>query len=364
MKILFKKSRYYYWLVSGFVAKYSKLIILFSVIGFFTLFFSKSFVNFFVPILSFNKSKIGILKQGSTGRLPPEILSQISSSIVSYDKKGRFKLALASKWEINNEGREYLFYFPKNLKWQDNDPFTVEDIDPSFISFPQVKTEIVDEHTLKFVLKKPLSSFPGILTTPILKENLIGINGRYKLGRIKYEYGDLKQVYLIPLQSGLAHLIYKVYGVTDDLVLSYKLGEIDEFSTNNHETVSQFSKWRNSVVERNVDYGKIVTLFINNQKAPFDNKNLRSALALGIDYQKLAPSLGEKTLSPILPFSWAYNPDLKEHNFEPEIAASVVENSSLDDKPLTLYTSYELEKVATNLVKSLKAVSDHLGAAN
>ena len=359
MKIVFKKSRYYYWLISGFIAKYSKLIVLFFVIAFFALFFSRSFVDFFAPILVFNKTKVGILKQGASARLPLEILSQASSSIISYDKQGRFQKSLAEKWEIKDNGRQYLFYFPNDLVWQDGDPFTVGDIDPSFIEFNNVKTEILDDYTLKFTLKKPLSSFLSILTTPILKNNLVGINGLYKIGRVKYEYGELKEVYLLPNQKGLTHLIYKIYSVADDLVLAYKLGEIDEFVTNNQDVVKEFSTWRNTKIERSIDYQKIVTLFINTSQAPFDNKNLRSALALGIDYQKLE-DLGEKALSPILPFSWAYNDQLKELNYEPEIATSVITNNNLNDQSLTLYTSYELEPIAEKLGQSFNEIGFNL----
>ena len=110
MRIVFKKSRYYYWLISGFITKYLKLIILFFVIAFFALFFSRSFIDLFRPLLVFNKNKIGILKQGTSGRLPLEILSQISSPIVAYDRQGRFKPGLATKWEIKDQGRQYYFY--------------------------------------------------------------------------------------------------------------------------------------------------------------------------------------------------------------------------------------------------------------
>jgi len=352
MKIVFKKSRYYYWLISGFIAKYSKLIILFFVIAFFALFFSRTFLDFFAPILAINKNKVGILKQGTTNRLPLEILSLTSSSIIRYDKQGRFQAALANKWEIKDQGRQYFFYFPNNLVWQDGDAFTISDIDQTFIEFKGIKTEILDDYTLKFTLKKPLSSFPSVLTTPILKNNLVGINASYKIGRVKYEYGELKQVYLLPVDKGLPHLTYKIYNVAEDLVLAYKLGEIDEFVTNNQEVVKELSKWRNTKVERSIDYRKMVTLFINNNQAPFDNKNLRSALALGINYDNLN-EFGEKALSPILPFSWAFGSDLKEISYEPEIASSVLTNNNLGDQALTLYTAYELEPIAESIRLSL-----------
>jgi len=359
MKIVFKKSRYYYWLISGFIVKYLKLIVLFFVIAFFAIFFSRSFIDFFSPLLAINKNKVGILKQGASNQLPLEILSLVSSPIIRYDKQGSFQKALASKWEIKDNGKQYFFYFPKDLKWQDGDDFTVADIDLDFIQSSQVKTEIIDDYTLKFTLKKTLASFPSILTTPVLKDSLVGINGLYKIGRVKYEFGQLKEVYLTPLQRKQPHLLYKIYNVVDDLVLAYKLGQIDEFVTNDFETVKELSKWRNTQVDSTTDYQKIITLFINTSEAPFDNKNLRSALALGIDYQKLE-DLGEKVLSPILPFSWAYNAQLKEFSYEPEIASSVIANNNLGNEPITLYTSYELEQVAERIRQSLNGVGFNL----
>ena len=355
MKIFFKKSRYYYWVISGFTRKYSRLIITFFIIAFFALFFSRTFFDFFRPLFILNKEKVGILRQGSSERLPPEILENSSTAIVRYGKQGEYLPGLAQSWEIKESGRVYIFHFPKNLVWQDNEPFKVSDIDSTFINFSAVETEALDDYTLKFVLKKPLSSFPSILTTPVLKNNLVGIDGLYKISRIKYEFGELKNVSLLPAKRGLPYLVYKVYNTPSDLFLAYKLGEIDRFETNNNEVLSLFKNWRNTKVNRGTDYQRIVTLFINTNKAPFDNKNLRSAVALGIDYQKL-DQFGEKALSPILPFSWAYSPDIKELNFEPEISSSVISNNNLGDKPITFYTSYELASIAEVIRKSLADV--------
>lgn len=352
MKI-FKKSRYYVWLISGFIRKYSKLMVIFFIIAFFALFFSKSFVDFFRPLFLLNKEKIGVLKQSASEQIPREILQQVSSSIVAYDKHGQFKPGIAKRWQIKKQGQVYYFYFPKTLKWQDGTPFKVGDIDKSFIEFREVTTELIGDYTLKFTLKKPLSSFPSILTTPVLKHNLVGINGLYKIARIKYEFGELKNVHLLPRVSGEPYLIYKVYHTAGDLILAYKLGEVDRLTTRNREALSEFSNWRNTSLNKTVDYRQIITLFINTSKAPFDNKNLRAALALGIDYDQLL-SFGEKALSPIPPFSWAFNLNVKEIRYEPEISASVVGNSHLDDSPITLTTSYELANVAERLRKSLE----------
>jgi len=353
MKIVLKKSRYYYWVISGFMRKYSKLMVVFFIIAFFALFFSRTFFDFFRPLFILNKQKVGILRQGTLERLPQEVLEKISTPIVRYGKTGKYLPGLAEKWEIKDEGRTYIFHFPNNLRWSDGSSFVVGDIDESFINFPQVETKVPDDYTLSFTLKKPLSSFPSILTTPVLKSNLVGINSFYKVSRVRSEFGELKQIYLLPISRGLPYLIYRVYNTPEDLILAYKLGEIDQFITNNSDVLREFQGWHNTKVTPQVNYQRIVTLFINTQKAPFDNKNLRSALALGIDYTELE-KYGEKARSPILPFSWAYSPDIKELTYEPEISASVVTNNNLGDKPLTLQTSYELERIAEIVKRSLE----------
>ncbi len=348
MRVFFKSTRYYYWLVSGFIRKYSKVMAVVFVIAFFALLFSRSIVDSFAYILNLNKMKVGLLAQGNRERIPSEVLANISTPIVAFDEKGRFKAALANRWTVEDDGKEYVFMFPKDLRWQDGSPFRVQDIDFSIFNFTDIKAEILDDSTIRFKLKERLSNFPSLLTVPVIKNNLVGINGRYKLSRVKYQFGEVKSVNLIPLESGLPFLIYKFYNTQDDLALAYKLGEVDAMSVNSKDLAEYFRKWRNTEITESVDYRRIVTLFLNNQKAPFDNKNLRSAIALGINYHNFAEE-GSRAFSPITPISWVYNPEVKEYNYEPEISASLVEKNNSSDKAITLHTSYELNRLAEGI---------------
>jgi len=352
---LFKRTRYYYWLIGGFIRKYAKIMVIVFVIAFFALFFSRTIIDSFTQIFSINKKSVGILKQANNEQIPLEILQMISIPIVTYDTQGRLKPGLAKKWKVNDNGREYTFYFPKDLVWEDGSLFMVTDIDEELIKFPNIKTEIINDYTLKFTLPSSLANFPALLTTPVLKQNLTGINGQYKISRVKYDHGEMERVTLLPMESGLSQLTYKMYNTQDDLKLAYQLGEIDKLVTNDQKTASFFKKWRNSNVEGTTDYNRIITIFVNTRKNPFDNKNLRGAIAFGIDYDQLA-KFGERAFSPVLPFSWAYNSEVKEYNYEPEISANVIEQSQLSKKPVTLITSYELEGIAETISKSLNKV--------
>ncbi len=352
MRVIFKSTRYYYWLISGFFRKYSKITVIVFVIAFFAILFSRSVVDSLTYVFTLKKIKIGLLEQRTRERIPPSVLTKISMPIVDLDKKNNFKPGLAKKWIVSDGGKKYRFIFPDKLAWRDGMPFKVQDIDLAQFDFTNIKVEYINDKEILFLLEQPLSNFPGLLTVPVIRSDLVGINGQYKISRIKREYGEIRSITLLPNESGLPVLVYKLNNTQDDLILAYKMGEVDFIVTNNQVMSDTFKKWRNTKIEESIDYQKIVTIFINTQKTPFDNRNLRSAIALGIDYSKLE-MFGPRAFSPISPISWAYNPSVRELNFEPEISASLVEKNNSTDKLVKLYSPYELNKVAEIIRKDL-----------
>lgn len=355
MKRFARSLRYYWWLISGFIRKHLPIISVVFVVAFFGIFFSRAFAANLNYFFNFRKTKVGILLQGDTSRMPLGVLQRISSALVGYDDKGRLKPQLLAKWNISEQGKRFTCIFPKNLVWADGTAFRAHDIDKNSISFPNVQTTILNDTSIQFDLKDPLVNFPSLLTVPIIKNNFVGIGGAYKIGYIKYEFGEIKSVNLQPLERGVPYLVYKLYNTQDEMILAYKLGEIDTFVSNDKAIPDQFASWRNTTVTEAIDYQKMVVIFINNQKAPFDNKNLRQAIAQLIDYPKLEAD-GSRSYSPIFPYSWAYNADLKTYNYEPEIAKSLVEKNNADGQKLKIFAPYELNQTAETVNQNLKAV--------
>lgn len=350
------KTRYYYWFFSSFIRKYGRIIIP-VFIGVFLLFILfRSFGERLLFNINFTKKRIGLVVSGDRSRLPPEILPLISSSLTTFDEKGRIGPKLASSWESKLDGKEFIFRFQKDLVWSDGLPFTTADLDRSLLSFNgMVVVKPIDPYTVSFTLQQKLANFPSLLTTPVLKNNFIGIQGTYKVGHIKVEFGEIRQVDLTPLVSGLSPLVYKLYETNDEVVLAYRMAEIDSFTTQDARTAHLFDQWRNTDISSHFDFYRIVTLFINTQKAPFDNKNLRQALAYGVNYSKF-DTFGQRAHSPILPFSFAYNEGIKTYVFEPEIAKSLVEKNNATGKKITMYASYELNELVDELTKSFKEI--------
>lgn len=108
----------------------------------------------------------------------------IYSGLVKYDEDGILVVDLAAKFEISADGKAYLFSL-KNALWHDGEEVRAQDVDftirmiqdplwksPLWRSFKGVKSEIVDDKTIRFTLEKSYASFLSLLTVGILPEHL------------------------------------------------------------------------------------------------------------------------------------------------------------------------------------------------
>jgi peptide/nickel transport system substrate-binding protein len=98
-------------------------------------------------------------------------VTMIFDSLLERDEKGIIPW-LAESWEISADGKEYTFHLRKNVKWQDGVSFTANDVkfttdyERKYIPISGgIETElidsvqVIDDNTVKFILKTPVSSF-------------------------------------------------------------------------------------------------------------------------------------------------------------------------------------------------------------
>ncbi|MCS6956827.1 MAG: ABC transporter substrate-binding protein [Patescibacteria group bacterium] len=349
-----KIFRYYYWLFIEFLKKHSRLIILSFFISFiiFISFLSLS------PYFNFNivkEKKIGMVGNYSVNNPPDELLNKISNGLITIDEKGRIIPVLANSWEIKENGKRYQFHLKDNLFWNDNKRFSVYEIK---YNFEDVEIKIIDERTIEFILNKPLAIFPTYLNKPIIKYPLVGIAGYYKTGKIKIKTGYLKEVFLIPNIKNIPSLVYRFYQNENQLVNAYKKGEITEMIVFKKSIADSFSNWKNTKIEKTVDYSRLLTIFFNFKNPIFNNKNIRDALSMIIDIKKLS-EYGEMAKSPIPPNSWAYNPDLKNYSYDPETAKKIIqkENIASLSSTLNLVTFFDYYQIADNFVEEINKIN-------
>ena len=311
-------------------------------------------VSPYVKIALFREEVIGMVGKYDLRSIPDEIINKISNGLVMVTDKGEIIPVIANSWEARAEDKEYRFHLKNNLLWGDNKKFTASDID---YQFKDVRTVIVDDKTVDFYLQKPLGIFPTFLNKPLIRYPLTGVAGFYKTGKIKISYGYVKELSLIPNTKNLTGIRYKFYNNEDQLINAYKRGEINKITLNKKSVADTFSSWKNTKIKKTVDYSKLLTIFLNNKDKVLANKDIKDALAMAIDYQKLEVN-GEIAKGSIPPTSWAYNPDLKSNSYDLETAKKIINKTieSTESAKLNLVTYYEYYDVADNLVENFKSI--------
>lgn len=350
-----KTFRYYYWLTSEFIKKNLKLILLTFFLSFVLIIALVSLYPFLENIFLSKKQVIGLVGKYRLNNLPNEILYKISSGLVFVKTDGTIIPALASTWEINDNGKKFLIHLKQNLIWNDGKKFTSRDIGYKFNN--DVTTVVLDDNTIIYELKTTLPIFINYLNKPVIRKPLTGVGGLYRTGRIFMKNTYVKELYLIPNKKNISVLVYKFYDNEDQLIAGYKKGEISEFSSSKKTLVEAFYNWKNTQVSTSVDYSRLLTLFFNFNNPLLKERDIRSAIKMGIDIQAYK-DYGQQANGPIAPTSWAFNQKIKPSVFDQNTAKKIIENtvSASQSSQLNFVSYYEYSDLIDIVSNNLKNI--------
>lgn len=326
--------------------------------------------------------------------------------LITSTKDGHPIPGVAESWD-NKDFKVWTFHLRKDAKWSNGEPVTAQDfvyswqrlVDPKtaspYASYPQyghilnvdeiidgkkpttdLGVNAIDDHTLEVTLSEPVPYFYKLLVNPAMSPvnktaidkfgekwtqpaNIV-TNGAYKLKdwvvneRIVMErnpnYWDNKdtvidQITYLPISSE----------VTD--VNRYRSGEID--MTYNNLPIELFQKLKKEIpTEVHVDpYLCTYYYEINNQKAPFNDARVRTALKLGLDRDIITNKVKAQGDLPAYGYTPPYTdgakltePDwfkLTQEQRNAEAKKLLAEAGYTADKPLSfslLYNTSDLHK--------------------
>ncbi|EDJ9064873.1 oligopeptide ABC transporter substrate-binding protein OppA [Salmonella enterica subsp. arizonae] len=331
------------------------------------------------------------------------------------DVEGHPSPGVAEKWE-NKDFKVWTFHLRKNAKWSDGTPVTASDFvyswqrlaDPntaspyaSYLQYGHIAniddiiagkkpaTELgvkaLDDHTLEVTLGEPVPYFYKLLVhpsvSPVPKSAVekfgdkwtqpanIVTNGAYKLKnwvvneRIVLErnpqYWDndktvINQVTYLPISSE----------VTD--VNRYRSGEID--MTYNNMPIELFQKLKKEIPDEVRVDPYLCTYYyeINNQKAPFNDVRVRTALKLALDRDIIVNKVKNQGDLPGYSYTPPYTDGAKlvepewfkwsQKKRNEEAKKLLTEAGFTADKPLTLdllYNTSDLHKKLAIAVASI-----------
>lgn len=333
--------RYYRRLFTVFLARF-KFVLLGSLGLSLLIFFF--FSRFDFPATFFSPAeKIGLVGNFSLDNLPRFIQDEISVGLTRLDKNGNVLPGAASSWRYEDNGRVWIFKL-RDLKWQDGKMLRASDVN---YNFSDVKTEVVDDNTVKFILQDPYAPFPVVVSKPLFRNGLVGL-GNWKVAKFARIRGRLTKSLKLIKWGGTDIKVYKFYPTEKSARIAFKLGEVDKLV--HLLDPKELSEWPNIQVVAQSHRDQYIGVFFNTRDSTLSSKSLRQALAYAINKQDFGL---ERAVSTVSPNSWAFNPQVKKYEYNPERARELLKKVFKDE---------EKRDISINLVTtpSLLSIADKI----
>lgn len=260
-----------------------------------------------------------------------EIFQNIASGLLTYEP-GTTDLVpgLAAEWpEVSDDGKEYTFKLREGLTFSDGTPFNAEVVkysidrviatkgDPSWLVDDFVESvEVVDEYTVKFILKDTFAYFPSLVASPPYfpvspniypaDELLTDPSELVAIGPYKVE-SFVREVELVLVKNPDYYgepakndkIIMKYYKDATTMRLAVEKGEIDiAWKSLNPTDIADLKENENlKVVEASGAYIRYLCFVCNGD--PFSDKILREAVACALDRTSVAEKIFLNTVEPL-----------------------------------------------------------------
>jgi len=271
---------------------------------------------------------------------------------------------LAESWTIGKDALHYTFKLRKGVAFHDGTPFDAEavkfsierQINPDHpfnklgkypfanFYFGNIKAvEVVDPHTVEFILKEPRASFLAAMAVPaasIVSPTAVKRYGQdypnspVRTGPFKFASWDRGQRVVLEKNPGywkhpvkVDRVIYRPI-VEDQARLTELLtGAVDLIVGTPPDYVAQLENNPKVTLLKQVG-AHVWYLGINNQKKPFDDKRVRQALNYAVNKDAIVRDVlkgtGSLSRGPVLPNTWGADPALKAYPYDPERAKKLL----------------------------------------
>ena len=300
-----------------------------------------------------------------------DLSALIFDGLTRLDGQGKIQPNLATHWDVSDDGLSYEFQLRRNVRWQDGVRLTVDDViftiglmqDPAFPGPPSLHTlwqgvtiEKVDDDKIRFTLPELFPAFLSFTTVGILPKHILDDvaavdlishpfnlqpigTGPFILEEINAEVARLSSnPFYRATKSRLTTFELHFYPSTQSLLQAYQADEIEGISqiTPDLLPTAQTLDTLNIYTAQLSGYDLVYLNLQNPDRLPFfQEAGVRQALLAGLDRQTLiAHALhgqGVPANSPILPWSWAYNPEQATLSYDPALALRLLDLTGWTD---------------------------------
>lgn len=251
------------------------------------------------------------------------IASKIFRGLVKIDENMNIISDIADSWEILNKGQLYRFHLKKNITFSNRRTVTAYDFKYSYERIMKKETlspnrwlfervsafNVVNDYVFEIYLKEAFAPFLSMLTVP--SAFVVPIEEVNKLGKdFGFKPVGSGDYYLEKWQTGLEirlsirddikinkkikGIIYRIIPEDITAISEFETGRLDILAVpgNAFKRFNQDTFWKGRLI--NIKSLNTYYLGMNTEKYPFNNREIRNAVAMAIDREKILNTFIEK----------------------------------------------------------------------
>ena len=283
--------------------------------------------------------------------------------IYNNPETGEIEPELAYKWEGNEDNSEWTFYLNEGVTFHNGDPMTAEDVKFTYLYAANldgatnvVKTftagtyskevEIIDDHTIKFILNQPMPDFPAYMEMKVYSKNAIETLGHAEgsvIGTGPYYYDTENtvsgQIFVATRNEDYwqgtenyksKHIGAKVYGDVNALTAALQASEIDLAFTLNAADYDIIDADPKLVAEQRTGCASYYLGYnYTSKNVDMNDVEIRRAIAQCIDKDSLVDiawnGFAQKSTNFCAPSGLGYSEDVKGLEYDPEAGSATLQ---------------------------------------
>lgn len=319
-----------------------------------------------------------------TDGLAPQIIEHLFAGLLDYDNDGKIKADLAERWVIEDEGKTYRVFLREGVRFHDGEELTAHDVKRSFeralhgsapnpsasyasklVGFTELNekkaetlpgVEVEGKYVVSFHLKEADSTFIHVLAMEQLRPVCKSGGARYSDSWLPCGAGPFKLLpegwqrghsltivrhdgYFRPGLPYLDGIRWTLHENVNSQMFKFMRGDLDivrDFVAHDLQRLEADPRWRPFA-----DFGggaQIVGEVMNVEVPPFDNVEIRRAVAAAIDREQLRQlrAANLTTANQLVPAGvFGYDPELEGQRFDYAAALEHMRRAGYPYDPVT-----------------------------
>lgn len=295
--------------------------------------------------------------------------------VYNNPETGAIDPELAYKWEPNEDNTEWTFYLEENVYFHNGDHFTAEDVKYTYLyaanldgAVNVVKTftagsyaeevEVIDDYTIKFILKQPMPDFPAYMEMKVYSKNAIETLGHAEgsvIGTGPYYYDTENtvsgQVFVATRNDNYwrgtedyktKHFACKNFGDVNSLAAALQAHEIDFSPSLNSADYNTIDNDPELVTEQKIGCASYYMGYnYASKNADMNDVEVRRAIAQCIDKDAIVEiaweGLAVKSENFCAPSGLGYS-EVKGLEYDPEAGAATLKAKGVTQLTLVYYS--------------------------